>query len=157
MAGQRSINTLPLNINSVEMLARSAAAAVAVLLRVAEITIHSLYPKMPPTCTCCRCRSFVICLVGTRRLHSLWFSFLDPLTAHHEYFSYYDYLSTCPLANETGMEIVSPTGSELNSISLDVEQANDDTSIVDADASPKAKAKTMKASRNVYLLLRLQL
>ena len=104
---------------------------------------------MPPTC----CRSFVICLVGTRRLHSLSFSFLDPLTAHHEYFSYYDYLSTCPLANETGTEIVSPTGSELNSISLDVEQANDDTSIVDADASPKAKAKTMKASRNVYLLL----
>eukprot|EP00985_Skeletonema_marinoi_P016287 scaffold8708_cov157-Skeletonema_marinoi.AAC.7 len=92
------------------MLARSAA--VAVLLRVAEITIG------------------------------------HPLTAHHEYFSYYDYLSTCPLANETGTEIVSPTGSELNSISLDVEQANDDTSIVDADASPKAKAKTMKASRN---------
>mmetsp|Transcript_27675 Transcript_27675/g.35609 ORF Transcript_27675/g.35609 Transcript_27675/m.35609 type:complete len:372 (-) Transcript_27675:262-1377(-) len=49
--------------------------------------------------------------------------------------------TTCPLAKETGTEIVSPTGSELTSTSLDVEQANDDASAA-VDASPKAK--TMK-------------
>eukprot|EP00984_Skeletonema_dohrnii_P006337 scaffold2263_cov76-Skeletonema_dohrnii-CCMP3373.AAC.2 len=48
--------------------------------------------------------------------------------------------TTCPLAKENGTEIISPTGSELTSISLDVEQANNDASAV--DASPKAK--TMK-------------
>eukprot|EP00984_Skeletonema_dohrnii_P020433 scaffold9965_cov44-Skeletonema_dohrnii-CCMP3373.AAC.1 len=52
--------------------------------------------------------------------------------------------TTCPLVKETGTEIVSstPTGSELTSISLDVEKANDDASASAVDASPKAK--TMK-------------
>ena len=51
--------------------------------------------------------------------------------------------TTCPLVKENGTEIVSPTatGSELTSISLDVEQeqANDDASACAVDASPKAK------------------
>jgi len=55
--------------------------------------------------------------------------------------------TTCPLAKEqeTGTEIVSstPTGSELTSISLDIEKANvNDASSSAVDASPKAK--TMK-------------
>eukprot|EP00984_Skeletonema_dohrnii_P014568 scaffold6143_cov147-Skeletonema_dohrnii-CCMP3373.AAC.1 len=46
-----------------------------------------------------------------------------------------------PAANETGTEIVSPTGSELSLISLDAdpEQASDDASFVVVGASPKAK------------------
>ena len=52
--------------------------------------------------------------------------------------------TTCPLVNETGTEIVSPTGSKLSSIALDAaEEANDDASfVVVGAASPKAK--TMK-------------
>ena len=53
--------------------------------------------------------------------------------------------TTCPLVKETGTEIVSstPTGSELTSISLDVEQTND-ASASAVDVSPKAKTMTMK-------------
>eukprot|EP00984_Skeletonema_dohrnii_P014581 scaffold6143_cov147-Skeletonema_dohrnii-CCMP3373.AAC.14 len=50
--------------------------------------------------------------------------------------------TTCPLVQENGTEIISPPGSELTSISLDVEKANNDASSSAVDASPKAK--TMK-------------